>query len=179
MCNFFQNDFKWFVPLKKVKYEYMWINEIILFYYMCWKMLTSISIFPVQKIDLIKWCGQNIKGLKKKYSSLPITRTLANSNPAQTWTKTDFPSITRAMLWAPDKSKKEVHCSPKHWIYFNNHVFSVCSFWSVQIKYSVRHWEIYQALKCECYLNSFPIPFPHSFGYLLRTPDNSNFRYLD
>ena len=24
------------------------------------------------------------------------------------------------MLLAPDKSKIEVHCSPKHWIYFNN-----------------------------------------------------------
>ena len=155
-------------------YVNKWNNLILLY------VLKNVNFYQylsrAKKIDLIQWCGQNIKGLKNKYSSLPITRTLANSNPAQTRTKSDFPSITRAMLWVPDKSKKEVHCSPKRWIYFNNHVFYVCTFWSVQIKYSVQHWEIYQALKCECYLNSFAILFPYSFGYLLRTPDNSNSR---
>ena len=38
----------------------------------------------------------------------------------------------------PDKSKK-VYCSPKHWNYFNLHIFFVSSFLSVQFKYSVQH----------------------------------------
>ena len=36
----------------------------------------------------------------------------------------NLPLITWTMLWVPDKSKK-VHCSPKHWNYFNDHVFIV------------------------------------------------------
>ena len=36
----------------------------------------------------------------------------------------NLPLITWTKLWVPDKSKK-VHCSPKHWNYFNDHVFIV------------------------------------------------------
>ena len=89
----------------------------------------------------------------------------------------NLPSITRAMLWVPDKSNKEVHCSPKLWIYFNNpstYSLSVV-FGQSSLKIQCPALSIYQALKCACYLNSFPIPFPYSFGYLLRTLANSNY----
>ena len=82
------------------------------------------------------------------YNFTSVTRTLDNSILPLTQSKFCFPSdhfyinlpsITWTMLWAPDKLvEQKVHCSPKHWIYFNNH--ELCTLMSVQFKYSVQHW---------------------------------------
>ena len=136
------------------------------------------------------------------YSWLPITRTLANSNqsrfpldflltftvilPSVTWTSrwleviffpsahfyTILPSIIRTMLIGAWKvGKKTVHWSPKHWIYFKTTKPILCLYFlSLQFKYSVH--------PIFCCLIAFP-PHPFAYfltsGYLLQTPDNSNF----
>ena len=67
--------------------------------------------------------------------------------------------------------EKTVHWSPKHWIYFKITKSILCLYFlSLQFKFSVH--PIY------CCLIAFP-PHPFAYfltsGYLLQTPDNSNF----
>ena len=99
-----------------------------------------------------------------------VTRTVDNSSLPLTgsnfWFPSDhsyinLPSITRTMLQAPDKWKK-VYYSPKHWNYFNNHVFFVLNFFS-PFKIQCPALCIYQALKCACYSAFIPRPI-YSFS---------------
>ena len=114
-------------------------------------------------------------------SIIPLLQsTPDNSNLAQTRTKIDFPWISFIMYiyynftlsnsnHAFSLTKRD--CSPKHLNYFNNHVFFVFTFLSVQFEYSVPHCVL---IKFEvCMLLAF-IPPSHFLisGYLLLTPDD-------
>ena len=177
---------------------------------MCCKMLTSISIFPVQKnwsYQVMRSKHQRPEQFTPDNSADPrLLKSHANTNqnrfpldflhtftiilPSVTWTldsrskfcfRSDhfyinLPSITRAMLWAPEKSNKEVHCSPKHWIYFKNpSTYSLSVVFGQSRLNTVSSTEYLSSFEVCMLLEFIPHPFLYSFGYLLRTPANSNY----
>ena len=103
--------------------------------------------------------------------NFPLTRSNFNFFPSAHF-YTILPSIIRTMLIGAWKvGKKTVHWSPKHWIYFKTTKPILCLYFlSLQFKYNVH--------PIFCCLIAFP-PHPFAYfltsGYLLQTPDNSNF----
>ena len=103
-------------------------------------------------------------------SNLPLTRSNFCFPSAHFYTI--LPSITRTMLWPRDKSgKNRVLKSGTLNVFQNNLYFTIFTFLSLQFKFSVHSC----ILCCLIAFPSHPFAYFLTSGYLLQTPDNSNF----